>query len=517
MPTPKPTPRKSSRTGTAPLLDTRSSVTPALPTVKAQTGAGAVRVYNWGDNNLLPQELLRLAYDSPTAESCLRILAQFIGGEGFASEATGLAMANPDQTFNDLLNEAKHYAALGIGVALAVRFDYNGENPDIYVVEAECLRRERDGLGRFVLNNRLAGGTMPIRHNQLYLPYYPQADAVELADEVAVAAAAPDGYWGHLWWSYEGRVGRQRYPWPHWYAGRENVESDAQLGKYDLKQLKNGFFPDVVITLVGEKYNDVPNDDWQPGEGQTEEMRPYIKSPDRIAAEAAIRALKGAATESSVMLNTVESDEEMPQLDWVDKGPNSKGLTDMSQRIEGRVYRALGVPPVLDGVAQPGQLGSNQQIVNSIQLFGLVVKPARALITAPFAHLRPDLDFTVKPLDPVDYIDPAIIANMTVNEIRALRSLPPVAGGDTVKGLAAANASVFKVGDRVQVRAGLEHQMGGMTMGGPGTVEIVDGTAFGIRLDSMPDEVHKWYVAKELDAEGAAAKPAPKPTPKHSM
>jgi hypothetical protein len=436
---PVPTPRKSSKIGTAPLLSTRSSARPALPEVKAQTGKGAVKVYNWGNNNLLAQELLALAYDSGTAEACLRILAQFIGGEGFANEATGKAMANPEQTFDELLSEAKHYAAVGIGVTFALRFDLNGENPDIYVVEAECVRRERDGLGRYVLNDRLAYGQMPIKDNRLYLPFHRQASPAQLAEEVAEAAET-QSYWGHLWWSFEGRVGRKRYPWPSWHAAKEDVESDAQLPRYDLKQIKNSFMPDLVMTLVGEKYNDIPDENWQPRGEETEDDRPYVKSPDRIAVEATIRALKGAASESSVMLNTVESKDEMPQLDWVDKGPNSKGLTDMRQRIEGAVYRRFGVPPVLDGVAQAGQLGNNQQIVNSIQLFGLVVKPARALITGPLAHLRPDLDFTVKPLDPVDYIDPAIIAKMTTNEIRSLRGLPPVAGGDTVLGLTAAAA-----------------------------------------------------------------------------
>jgi hypothetical protein len=395
-----------------------------MPLVKEQKGLGAVKVYSWGDNNLLPQELLALAHDSGTAEACLRIKAQFIGGEGFANEATGLAMANPEQTFNDLLAEAKHYAALDIGVAYALRFDLNGESPDIYVVEAECLRRERDGSGRYVLNDRLAYGTMPIKDNRLYLPYHRTAKPEQLAGEVAVAAEA-GSYWGHLWWSFEGRVGRKRYPWPSWYAGKEDVESDSQLGKFELKQLKNGFFPDVVITLVGEKYNDVPDERWEPREGETEDDRPWVKSPDRIAVEATIRALKGAATESSAMLNTVESKDEMPQLDWVDKGPNSKGLTDMSARIEGKVYRRFGVPAVLDSVSQPGQLGNNQQIVNTIQLFNLTIKPARALITGPLAHFRPDLDFTVKPLNPVQYLDPLIVAQLTPDEIRALGDYPP--------------------------------------------------------------------------------------------
>jgi hypothetical protein len=421
---PKPTPR-APKPASAPLLHTRSSATPALPSIAEQKGQGAVKVYNWGDNNQLPQELLRLAYDSGTAEACLRILAQFIGGEGFANEATGKAMANPDQTFDELLAQAKHYAALGIGVAYGLRFDFNGETPDIYVLEAEAVRRERDGLGRWVLNDGLPHGEFKPSRNQLYLPYHRRAQPTEIAEEVA-AAAATNSYWGHLWWSFEGRVGRQRYPWPGWYAGREDVESDGQLGKYELKQLKNGFFPDVVITLVGEKYNDVLDENWVAGKDQTEDDRPWVKSPDRLAVEATIRALKGAATESSAMLNTVETKEEMPQLDWVDKGPNSKGLTDMTARIEGKVYRRFGVPAVLDSVAQPGQLGNNQQIVNTIQLFNLTVKPARALLTGPLAHLRPDLDFTVKPLNPVQYLDPLIVAQLTPDEIRALGDYPPV-------------------------------------------------------------------------------------------
>lgn len=421
--TPRPTPR-APRPATAPVLSTRSSVRPALPAVSEQKGQGAVKVYHWGDNNLLPQELLALAYDSGTAEACLRILAQFIGGEGFASEATGKALANPEQTFNELLAQAKHYAALGIGVAFALRFDLNGENPDIYVVEAECVRRERDGSGRYVLNDRLAYGKLPIKDNRLYLPYHRQAQPQQLAEEVATAAAE-GSYWGHLWWSFEGRVGRQRYPWPTWYAGKEDVESDAHLGKFELKQLKNGFFPDVIVTLVGKKYDDVLDDRWEPSGEETEADRPWVKSPDRLAVERDIRALKGSSTEASVMLNTIEVEGEKPQLDWVDKGPNSKGLTDMSARIEGKVYRRFGVPAVLDSVAQPGQLGNNQQIVNTIQLFNLTVKPARALITGPLQHLRPDLDFTVKPLNPVQYLDPLIMAQLTPDEVRELGDYPP--------------------------------------------------------------------------------------------
>ena len=63
--------------------------------------------------------------------------------------------------------------------------------------------------------------------------------------------------------------------------------------------------------------------------------------------------------------------------------------------------------------------------MNSIQLFNLVVKPARALITGPLAQLRSDLDFTVKPLNPVTYLDPAVAAQFTPDELRAIGGYGP--------------------------------------------------------------------------------------------
>lgn len=65
-----------------------------------------------------------------------------------------------------------------------------------------------------------------------------------------------------------------------------------------------------------------------------------------------------------------------------------------------------------------------------------------------------------------------------------------------------ASAASFAVGDRVTVRPGSEHDMNGMSMGGSGTVEEISTPALGIRLDDMPGEIHKWYVAEELMTEG---------------
>ncbi|KUG06879.1 hypothetical protein [Solirubrum puertoriconensis] len=398
-----------------------AATAPALPS----EGKGEpIKIEPWGPTNQQPQEIVRIVYDSGTAEMCLTRLAQFIGGKGFASEATAKAKANPQQTFNQLLAEAKHYAAMGIGVSLAVRYTFGGEPAEVYVVETDVLRREKNGP-RWVHNYQLAKGKMPAGDNRVYLGYDPVASADDIAEEV-LAAALRDEYWGHLYYSFEKRVARNQYAVPGYYAAKEDLESDAELSRYDRKTLKNGFFPDSILKVVGSKYNDEPDPDWVPGEGQTDEHRPYITSPDMDALRTTVKDLKGSSTEASVMILVADKAEEMPEIDMIDKGPNSKGLTDMTARIEGKVYRRMGVPPVLCGVAEPGVLGSNQQIVNSIKLFGLVVEPARALITEPLQQWFPHLDFTVAPLDPVDYIDPAVLAKMTDDEIRAIRGLPPI-------------------------------------------------------------------------------------------
>ena len=425
---------RTRRTPTTALLRTgphAEALPAALPEGK---GGQPMKVDAWGPNNLLPQEILKVLYDSGTAETCAERLALFIGGRGFASQITAATMANPLQTLDQLLAEAAESAASGLGVAYIVRYTYGGEVGEVYVADVDCLRREKDG-DRYVVNPRLAQHKMPNAENRVYLPYDPLATPAELSAQVVAAAGSEFGYWGHLVWAFPCKLGRKRYPTPTWWAAKEAVEADAEAPRYDLKQFRNGFYPDAIITMVGAKYSDVDQEGWTPGEGQTADDQPLVKSPDRIDLEKNLKALKGSQSEASILVNTVESEAEKPQIDWVDKGPNSKGLTDATNRIEGRVYRRMGVPPVLCGVSEPGLLGSNQQIVNSIQLFGLTVNPRRALCTGPLQQLFPHLDFTVAPLDPVQFIDPAVAAVMTPDELRATRGLPALADADAAPAL----------------------------------------------------------------------------------
>ncbi len=417
--------RKRSYTPATALVRTSPQAAVMPEAIPEGKGGELIKVEPWGANNLLPQEMLRILYDSGTATTCVDRLALFINGKGFASKVTANTMVNPTQTLNQLLAEASAIAAVGLGVAYIMRFTYGGERGHLYVADVDCLRREKDGP-RFVLNAKLAEGKMPVNDNEVYLPYNPLATQQEISAEVMAASGSESGYWGHVWFNFTAKMGRKLYPYAEWWAAKEAIQADAEAPRYDLKQFANGFYPDAIYTVVGSKFADAPDEDWEPADGETEADRPDLPSPDFVALQKNIKAMKGAKSESSVLINVVDTADEKPQIEFLDKGPNSKGLTDATNRIEGRVYRRMGVPPALCGVAEPGVLGSNQQIVNEIKLFGLTVEPRRALCVDPLAHFYPLLDFTVTPLDPVDYIDPTVAAKMTDDELRATRGLAPI-------------------------------------------------------------------------------------------
>ena len=58
-------------------------------------------------------------------------------------------------------------------------------------------------------------------------------------------------------------------------------------------------------------------------------------------------------------------------------------------------------------------------------------------------------------------------------------------------------ATDYKVGDRVKVKPGKEHDE--MTKEKKGTVKKVSTEALGIEFDNMPGKIHRWYVDEEVE------------------
>jgi hypothetical protein len=99
---------------------------------------------------------------------------------------------------------------------------------------------------------------------------------------------------------------------------------------------------------------------------------------------------------------------------------------------EKRIYKTLGIPPVLVGVSESGQLGDTKQIADSLKMFAAEMTYYQTLIQEAFTMVFGDNDYSIKPLNLIDAIDSNLYKSLDVNELRMLLGIAPIneGGGD---------------------------------------------------------------------------------------
>lgn len=422
-------------------------------------------VHKYGDNNLLPNEIMEMVYDSGTASACYSKLAQFLYAKGFVNEAASKLQVNEHQTANALLAELVPYRALLRGTAYAVNFSILGTEKEVACIPFECVRKLKNG--RFVVNFGLSEGKQKKEDDMEFLPFNPYATPEEISQEIIDYIDAGNVYYGHMYYSFRKRPGQNIYPIPDYFAGKEDIETDAEISRFERKNIKNGFFPDAMLTAIGEEYDDVVvrNDDGTETSAPSDAKTGLVKT---------IKSIKGGETEATVLLITAPNKESVPDLKTFDRGPGLKSMEGMTDRVANKVARHFGVPPVLIGLSTEGKLGNNQELLNSIKLFGLVLAPMQDDIKRDFEVLFPGHDWSISSLNPFDYIDPVIAAKMTDDEIRSFGGLPELEkpqSSEMEKTLAALNSLSPLVANKVLESLSSEELRGLIGFTGPKPTE----------------------------------------------
>jgi len=101
-----------------------------------QFNKGARR-YDYGKNNLLPNELLKAIEASVTASSCRERKQEFIEGNGLKDTGLGDSYINPTQTADDLIMELADVVGLFDGIALAVKYNAAGQPEQVFSIPFE--------------------------------------------------------------------------------------------------------------------------------------------------------------------------------------------------------------------------------------------------------------------------------------------------------------------------------------------------------------------------------------------
>lgn len=368
----------------------------------------AKNIFDYGENNLLPNQLLKAIEASVTASSCRNRKHEFIEGGGVKDRSIASLKLNPKQTSDDLVAELSDIVGVFDGVAINVKYNSIGEPYYVYSLPFENIRRTDDG--QFYVNDKLQEGT----DNKKDRIYYYEFDRYELpSSRLARVREQIEEYGyqvGDIIYLFPKKAGQKEYPIPTAWAGMEEIESDAALGKLDWRNVKKGFRPDAILTTIGEI-----DDEEEDEHGRTEQWY-FDQNVKNFTGEDA----------APIMHINVGSADQRPQLDTFSQEKLLNSTTEAADRIGKRVCRAMDVPHVLiSGFAQQGQLGNTQEMLTALKLFQNSVGRKQRIVARALEQVFPQFDWAIEPLVIIEELPEWLLTELTSDEKRQLGGYEP--------------------------------------------------------------------------------------------
>ncbi len=378
--------------------------------------------YYYGENDSLPNEVVEALNNSGTATACLNRIIQFTKAEGFVDEYTAIKKVNGHQTFNDLLDEIVENESKLQGFALRLFFDNEGYISHIKNVPIPWVRRDKKG--HFVIN-RLMGEYGRNKSEDLLIrefdPTIKMEERVKIIREETLKNKGKQK--GELFYCFRPKLGRNYdvYPVPDYYSGIDDIISDGKISRLELRNIMQGWrTPIVISTGPIDNVNPITDENGEDtGKTQLDVFNEGIE--DFLGEDAApVLHLMGRTNEEKPVITTIDI----------------KTIVDMTEkatlRLGEKVARLLGVPKVLIGFSQAGQLGNVQEIKNMIDLFYNSIINRQNYIKAKLDALKPlmreekALDFEIGKLNALTLIPDAVFNRLSDAEIREIFELPQI-------------------------------------------------------------------------------------------
>jgi hypothetical protein len=365
--------------------------------------------YIYGENDNLPNVLLRSINDSGTATACVSRTASFIQGEGFIDEIAQKYRINSTQNGNQFLEEISHPVAIFEGFVLKILCDLSGNISSIYKVALKDIRKNTNGEIRY--NPRMAEKDYLKSEDKTLKEFNPFSTADERAQIVKDQLINYGEQVGTIFYPFKAKEFDfgDIYPIPDSNSGLEDIISDASLQRLEKRNITKGFKPNVAISMAGKT-----DDQTQDENGLTESDYLDQTIGQFVGDEASSVILLEGQTKDAMPLITVFPLSEM--LDGVDKA---------RIRVANAVCRHFSVPPVLIGLEAANVLGNAQAIYNSLKMFMLIVKSRQNLIIESFNILWPNVNWSIKQLNIYDYLPAEVLASLTSDELRQIGGYPP--------------------------------------------------------------------------------------------
>lgn len=395
-------------------------------------GAGLV----YGEGNAVPIIAMAAAQQSGTAYRCLERRSQMLEGTGFpvpikdpAAPGYDAAKLNtmgdtpvpghPGKTANDLWAEICSYGGFLNGDAALVRYNAGGRVGEIHNLPFGSVRKTRNGA--YLLNHKFGRKGFSRGDTTEHLPFDDDPKTVRAvlkrAREIDPKTKKPYGQPGQILYIYGPKAGEEDYPLPPHWAGLEAVLTDTSYANYDLSEVRTGFNAKGILVMIGKADDSVKDENGKTEKDRQDELlRSYTQQG----------AIEQGVLRESIMVLDADTKEEAPLWIATATTVDLRWLSEKKEAVAQEVCRHIGIPPVLVGFAKAGQLSATQEIINAVQLTQDSLEPLRKVLLRGFVRLMPELAGLVPgQRKPLAFVDPAIMAHLTPEEIRALGGYGP--------------------------------------------------------------------------------------------
>lgn len=356
------------------------------------------KLQSYGNDNLYPQNLQRIANASGTAELCLNRYAKFIEGFGFSNEQLAQTVINhAGTTADELLHDIASDVARFGGFALHVNYNVLCQITEVYFVPFEqCRLEEEDDEGNvahIVLhpdwtgNKTRSGKKLTVYECSIErINVFNPDPSVVMAEILDVGGI--DSYKGQiLWCSLDGKY---QYPTPIYDSVITEISTDEGLGNIKYRNVRNNFL--IACMLVAKK--GVPRMD----ENGNEVERQMISSEDLVA-------FQGDEKASKIMYVELENDEDEPKVVEFPTKNYDKEFSVTDASVIARIYSQFHQE--LFYSIRIGKLGFSGQVMQDAYQYyaGEVTNEQRFIeraLTGLFKYWNDALlqyaDFSIQPL-----------------------------------------------------------------------------------------------------------------------
>ena len=230
-------------------------------------------------------------------------------------------------------------------------------------------------------------------------------------------------------------LGQDYYSLPQYTSALNFAFLSGELSFFAKSNIQNSIFPSFAMMF--------------PKRPQSEEEKHMIKET--------LDRLKGASNSGKAVAFFANSQEQLPKIEALPNNNNDKLFQEASQLNTEQICFAHTIDPILMGIRTTGSLGGGADIKQAYVIFEKnVVMELRSCVSVIFNELltiaKIPAEFTInnfqiinenivelegdtsKTNDALNSLSPLVatkvLETMTINEVRALASLPPIEGGD---------------------------------------------------------------------------------------